>query len=126
MTRRLYVGNLSYDITKDVLEACFADCGSVGETHMPLDHATGKYRGFAFVTMSTEEGAAKAITQLNGVILEGRPLRVNAAEDRPGGRGRDGAGAPASVDRGGSSSNNEISANGESSNRNARGGHRGW
>jgi RNA recognition motif-containing protein len=106
MNNRLYVGNLSYDVTKDGLRACFAECGEVSDTHVVMDRETGRARGFAFVTMSTEAEATNAIAQLNNAMFEGRPLRVNIAEERSA-RGGGGGG-----DSGG--------------NRTARGGHRGW
>jgi RNA recognition motif-containing protein len=83
MNNRLYVGNLSYDATKDALHACFSECGDVAETHIVTDRETGRARGFAFVTMRTEEEAKHAIAQLNNAMFEGRPLRVNLAEERP-------------------------------------------
>lgn len=100
MNNRLYVGNLSYDVTQDALYSCFAECGNVSETHIVKDRDTGRARGFAFVTMATEADATHAISQLNNAMFEGRPLRVNVAEERPA---RGGGGA-----QGG------------------RGGHRGW
>jgi RNA recognition motif-containing protein len=99
MNNRLYVGNLPYDVTTEGLRAAFAECGNVAETHVVTDRETGRARGFAFVTMATEVEATHAIAQLNNAMFEGRPLRVNMAEERPA--------------RGGG-------------NRNVRGGHRGW
>jgi RNA recognition motif-containing protein len=103
MNNRLYVGNLSYDVTTEGLRGFFAECGAVEDVHVVTDRETGRARGFAFVTMGTDAEANYAITQLNGAMLEGRPLRINIAEARS--------------DRGGRSG-------GE--NRNSRGGHRGW
>src|SRR5436189_554910 len=108
MNNRLYVGNLSYDVTKDALHACFAECGEVSETHLVMDRETGRARGFAFVTMKTDAEANNAITQLNGTMLEGRPLKINIAEAR-GTRGGGGGG-------GGGFGGGD---------RNSRGGHRG-
>lgn len=82
MNNRLYVGNLSYDTTKDSLHGCFAECGEVVETHVVMDRETGRARGFGFVTMKTEADASQAIQQLNGAMFEGRALRVNVAEER--------------------------------------------
>ena len=73
---------------------------SVEEVHLVTDRETGRARGFAFVTMATGAEAAHAIAQLNNAMFEGRPLRVNVAEER--------------------------SARGSGNDRNARGGHRGW
>jgi cold-inducible RNA-binding protein len=124
MNNRLYVGNLSYSTTKDALQTCFAECGVVVEAHLPMDRESGRPRGFAFVTMGTDEEAAKAIEQLNGMIFEGRPLRVNLAEER-GARGAGGGSGPKSYSA--RANDNNISEDtSENSNRNARGGHRGW
>jgi cold-inducible RNA-binding protein len=83
MNNRLYVGNLSYDVTTEALHAAFAECGNVTETHVVTDRETRRPRGFAFVTMTTEAEANHAIAQLNNAMFEGRPLRVNIAEERP-------------------------------------------
>lgn len=98
MNNRLYVGNLSYDVSQDSLRGCFAEHGEVTDTHIVMDRDSGRPRGFAFVTMSSEAEATKVISSLNGAMFEGRPLRVNIAEERA----RSGGG------------------------RSARGGHRGW
>ena len=70
--------------------------GNVTDTHVVKDRDTGRARGFAFVTMATEAEASHAVAQLNGAVFEGRPLRVNVAEERSQGRGgyggRDGGG----------------------------------
>ena len=95
MNNRLYVGNLSYDITADSLRSCFAEFGQVSDTHIVMDRETGRARGFAFVTMETNDAANAAVSNLNGVLLEGRPLRVNVAEprgERTGGGGGGGRG----------------------------------
>lgn len=93
MNNRLYVGNLSYDATTDGLRACFAEMGNVTDTHVVKDRDTGRARGFAFVTMATEAEATHAVARLNGAMFEGRPLRVNVAEERsPGHAGRSGQG----------------------------------
>lgn len=91
MNNRLYVGNLSYDVTTEALRACFAECGDVSDTHVVKDRDTGRARGFAFVTMNTEAEATHAIAQLNGAMFEGRALRVNVAEQRQQ-QGRGGGG----------------------------------
>lgn len=104
MNNRLYVGNLSYDVTTDALRACFTEYGDVSDTHVVTDRETGRARGFAFVTMTTDDAATHAIAQLNGAMFEGRPLRVNVAEERSSSRG----------------------GNGGRSNGGRSGGHRGW
>lgn len=87
MNNRVYVGNLSYDVTTDGLRACFAEFGEVSDTHVVKDRETGRARGFAFVTMTTQAEATHAVAQMNGAMFEGRPLRVNIAEERKPSRG---------------------------------------
>ncbi|MFT3776037.1 MAG: RNA-binding protein [Minicystis sp.] len=87
MGNRLYVGNLSFSTTRESLEAAFASAGNVREVAMPTDRETGQPRGFAFVTMGNAHEATAAISQLNGLMLDGRPLRVNEAQERTGGGG---------------------------------------
>jgi RNA recognition motif-containing protein len=100
MNNRLYVGNLAYHTTEDVLKNAFAQFGDVAEVKLVLDRETGRSRGFAFVVMSTPQGAQKAMDEMNGALLDGRALRVNEAAERgerPGGGGGGGFGR----DRGG-------------------------
>jgi cold-inducible RNA-binding protein len=90
MSNKLFVGNLSFDTTENDLQDAFAAHGTVTETNMMMDRATGRPRGFGFVTMSSPEEAEKAIQALNGAQLGGRALTVNIArprEDRPPGGG---------------------------------------
>jgi len=91
MSSKLFVGNLSFDTTENDLQDAFAAHGTVVETNLMMDRASGRPRGFGFVTMSTPEEAQKAIAALNGSQLGGRALTVNIArprEDRPAGGGR--------------------------------------
>src|SRR6201998_347200 len=99
MGTKLYVGNLSFNTTENELQELFAQAGSVQEVMLMQDKFTGKSRGFAFVTMSSDQEAQNAITQFNGKTVEGRALTVNEArprEPRPpgggGGRGYGGGG----------------------------------
>ena len=90
---RLYVGNLSFNTTLEQIRELFADHGMVTDVHVAMDRESGRPRGFAFVTMSTAAEARKATEALNGEIVDGRPLRVNEAEERDsrgGGGGRGG------------------------------------
>jgi RNA recognition motif-containing protein len=88
MNNRLYVGNLAFHTTEDTLQQTFSNFGTVLEAKLVIDRETGRSRGFAFVSMSTEEEANGAIQQMNGADLDGRALRVNIAEERrPGGGG---------------------------------------
>ncbi|MGB9473993.1 MAG: RNA-binding protein, partial [Candidatus Udaeobacter sp.] len=92
MGTKLYVGNLSFNTTENELQELFAQAGTVQEVSLMQDKFTGKSRGFAFVTMSSEEDAQNAISKLNGQTVEGRALTVNEARPReprpPGGGGR--------------------------------------
>ena len=85
MGARLYVGNISTSTTRESLESAFAAAGEVREISMPTDRETGQPRGFAFVTMGSLQAATSAISQLDGTLLDGRPLRVNEAQERPAG-----------------------------------------
>jgi cold-inducible RNA-binding protein len=90
MSAKLFVGNLSFSITENDLQDAFAAHGTVIEANLMMDRATGRPRGFAFVTMGSPEEAQKAIAALNGKELGGRALTVNIArprEERPAGGG---------------------------------------
>ena len=96
MSQRLYVGNLSYDCTKDTVREAFAQIGEVTDVHVAMDRETGRSRGFGFVTMGSPQLAESAIEAMDGALLDGRPLRVRIAEERNagggGGGGRGGGG----------------------------------
>jgi RNA recognition motif-containing protein len=93
MGKRLYVGNLSYSVTEvDLRDAFSADGAEVAEVKVVMDRETGRPRGFAFVEMATEEGAQKAIENLNNRELQGRAMTVNEARERSGGGGGGGGG----------------------------------
>jgi RNA recognition motif-containing protein len=86
----LYVGNLSYGVTNDSLEALFAQFGAVKSAQVITDRDTGRSKGFGFVEMADENGARQAIQGLNDQQHDGRPLTVNEArprEERGGGGG---------------------------------------
>ncbi|MBL8802926.1 MAG: RNA-binding protein [Planctomycetes bacterium] len=84
MGTKLYVGNLNFKTTEASLRAAFENNGrKVTEVAIVADKMTGRPRGFAFVRMGSQEDAAAAIQELNGADLDGRPLRVNEADDRP-------------------------------------------
>jgi len=99
MNTKLFVGNLSYNVTENDLQDAFSQFGAVSEVNIMVDRTTNRPRGFAFVTMATSEDAEKAIQGMNGKDLDGRALTVNEArarEERPprpggggGGGGRD-------------------------------------
>ena len=96
MSKRLFVGNLSYDTTEDSLRTAFeADGRSVTDVHLVMDRDTGRPRGFGFVEMGTDADAEAAISALDGADLDGRNIHVNAArprENRGGGGGGGGYG----------------------------------
>jgi cold-inducible RNA-binding protein len=87
MGRKLYVGNLPYEIGEAELQELFSRVGPVDSVSVMRDQATGRARGFAFVEMSTEEGAQTAIRDLNASQVGGRSLTVNEARPKaaPGG-----------------------------------------
>ncbi|ACB52684.1 MULTISPECIES: RNA-binding protein [Cyanophyceae] len=92
----IYVGNLSYDVTKEDLSEVFTDYGEVKRVHIPTDRDTGRMRGFAFVEMNSDDQEEQAISTLDGAEWMGRTLKVNKAKERQprgsfnggGGRGR--------------------------------------
>jgi RNA recognition motif-containing protein len=95
MNNKLFVGNISFNTTENDLQDAFAAHGTVLEANLMMDRATGRPRGFAFVTMGSDEEAQKALTAMNGANLDGRNLTVNVAKPREersgdGGGGRGG------------------------------------
>ena len=94
MSKKIYVGNLSYQTTEGDLTSLFEQVGQVNSVNVITDRDTGRSKGFAFLEMSTED-ADKAIAQFNGTEVNGRALTVNEArprEERSGGRGGYGGG----------------------------------
>ncbi len=90
----IYVGNLSFEVTKEDLNAAFAEYGSVKQVQLPTDRETGRMRGFGFVEMGTDAEETAAIDALDGAEWMGRNLKVSKArpkEDRGsfGGNRRD-------------------------------------
>jgi RNA recognition motif-containing protein len=83
MGNRLYVGNLSFSTMSDTIREAFSQSGEVTDIHIVTDRNSGQSRGFAFVTMGSQQAASDAIQKMNGTMLDGRPLRVREAEDRP-------------------------------------------
>jgi cold-inducible RNA-binding protein len=93
MSMKLYVGNLSFETSKNELQEMFAKAGTVESVSLIEDRETGRSRGFGFVEMSSKEEGAAAISKFNGQEVGGRALNVNEAkprEDRGGGGGRNG------------------------------------
>src|SRR5215468_997379 len=91
MSSRLYVGNLPYHATEDLITQHFSAAGEVKAVNLMIDRMSGQSRGFCFVEMASADAAQKAIAELGG-----RPLRIDIAEERRpgggGGRGGDGGG----------------------------------
>jgi RNA recognition motif-containing protein len=121
MGNRLYVGNLSYESTSEGLRQTFSEFGEVTDAHVVIDRESGRSRGFGFVTMGSAQDAQKAMEKMNGAIIDGRPLRVNEAEERPS---RGGGGGGGGGGRGGFGGGGGGRDGGRDGGR--RGGHRGW
>ena len=85
--KKLYVGNLPWSTTDRDLEDHFASYGKVLSARVITDRETGRSRGFGFVEIEEDEGAQRAMSELDGRDYNGRPLRVNEAQDRRGGGG---------------------------------------
>ena len=93
MGTRIYVGNLPYSADNAQLSQMFSAYGDVVDARVITDRDTGQSKGFAFVEMSTEESARRAIAELNGAMLDNRALRLDEASERPsGGRSNGGGG----------------------------------
>jgi len=88
MSKKVFVGSLSWETTDARLQAAFAPYGEITEAKVITDRDTGRSRGFGFVTFTDASEAAKAIAALNGKDLDGRTIKVNEAQDKP----RDGGG----------------------------------
>jgi RNA recognition motif-containing protein len=90
LEKKLYVGNLSFDTTEEGLRTLLAQAGTVEAVEMIKDRDTGRPKGFAFVTMSNQVEAEKAISMFNEKTLDDRAIKVNIArprEERPRGGG---------------------------------------
>src|SRR5437762_8848820 len=93
MGRKLYVGNLTYDVTDSGLEQMFAAHGTVQSAQIIMDRDTGRSKGFGFVEMGSDQEAQAAISALNGREVDGRTIVVNEARPKTeGGRGGGGGG----------------------------------
>ena len=107
MSKKLYVGNLSFQTTSQDLTDLLSQAGTVESAQIIEDRETGRSKGFAFVEMSTNQEAASAIDQFNGKEISGRMLKVNEAKPREnrtgGGRGFGGNRGGGSGNRGGNS-----------------------
>ena len=83
MSKKIYVGNLSYDTQESAVAELFATHGEVLSTKLIEDRYTGRSKGFAFVEMANDDDANSAISALNGKEVDGRNIKVNEAIDRP-------------------------------------------
>ena len=101
MGKKLYVGNLGYDVNDSDLTQLFGQYGTVGSDSVIMDKMTGRSKGFGFVEMSSDAEAQAAIAALNGREHSGRALTVNEAKPRPEGGSRGGAGGGRSYGGGG-------------------------
>jgi RNA recognition motif-containing protein len=103
MGKKLYVGNLSYDLSDGDLSKLFEAHGGVESAQVIMDRDTGRSKGFGFVEMKTEQEAQAAIAALNGKEVNGRSLTVNEARPKTegGGRGRGPGGGGGGGGRGG-------------------------
>ena len=106
MGKKLYVGNLPFSATDQILSDTFAQCGTVESSKIIMDRETGRSKGFGFVEMSTDAEAADAIAKFNGADYEGRPMTVNEAKpmaprENRGGGGGGGGGFGGGGNRGG-------------------------
>src|SRR5579862_9925847 len=79
MGKKLYVGNLPYSATDQILSDTFAQCGTVESAKIITDRESGRSKGFGFVEMATDEEAQTAIQKLAGADYDGRPMTVNEA-----------------------------------------------
>lgn len=107
MGKKLYVGNLPFSATDQILVDTFSQCGKVESAKIIVDRDSGRSKGFGFVEMSSEAEAADAIAKFNGADYDGRPMTVNEAkpmvprDNRGGGGGGGGFGGGGRGGRGG-------------------------
>ena len=92
IANKVFVGNMSFDTTQVELESLFSQVGVVTEIFIPTDRATGRPRGFAFVTMANEDEGRAAIETMNGREVDGRTITVNEARPKAERGGRGGGG----------------------------------
>jgi RNA recognition motif-containing protein len=86
MGKKLFVGNLSWDVRDEQLKEVFSEVGTVEEAVVIIDRMKNRSKGFGFVTMSTEEEAQNALEQINGKEIDGRPINVSEAREQSGER----------------------------------------
>ncbi len=81
MGKKLFIGNLSWNVRDEQLKEAFSSVGTVEEAVVIMDRIKNRSKGFGFVTMSTEEEAQKAVSELNGKEIDGRPVNVSEARE---------------------------------------------
>jgi RNA recognition motif-containing protein len=81
MGKKLFIGNLSWNVRDDQLKEAFSSVGTVEEAVVIMDRVKNRSKGFGFVTMSTEEEAQKAVAELNGKEVDGRAINVSEARE---------------------------------------------
>jgi RNA recognition motif-containing protein len=101
MSKKLFVGGLSWGTTDEGLHGAFSRFGEIVEAKVITDRETGRSRGFGFVTFANDDGATNAINEMNGTELDGRTIKVNEAEDKGFRGGRGGGGGGGGGGRGG-------------------------
>lgn len=79
---KLYVGNLSYDVTQEQMRELFGQAGEITEVTIITDRETGRSKGFGFVEMTTSDGASEAIKRFDGYNMDNRSLKVSEARPR--------------------------------------------
>jgi len=104
MSKKLFVGGLSWTTNDDGLRQAFARFGDIDEAKVIFDRETGRSRGFGFVTFADDEAASDALAQLNGASIDGRTIKVNEAQEKPRTGGGFGGGRGGSLSSGGSQS----------------------
>lgn len=90
MSKKLFIGGISWNTTEDGLRQAFSQFGDIEEVRIVMDRETGRSRGFGFLVFSNDNDATKAITAMDGQTLDGRVIKVNEAIEKPdrGGGGR--------------------------------------
>lgn len=101
MGKKLFVGGLSWNTNDDGLRQAFERFGNVEEARVISDRETGRSRGFGFVTFSDDDGARRAIAEMDGKELDGRSIKVNEAEEKPRGGSGGGGGSRGGYSGGG-------------------------
>jgi RNA recognition motif-containing protein len=101
MEKKLYVGNISFQVTEEQIREMFEKIGNVESVNLITDRATGRPKGFGFVEMASEEDARNAIAQLNGTVVMERALSVSEAKPQKPARQRGYDGFGGGAGRGG-------------------------